>query len=63
MGQVVVEGDVLPALGEVDDLIWDAVSGGQPVALTRCGRAAAVVIDADSYSEMIRAAEASEGQP
>lgn len=51
-----LEGDVLPALGEVDEAMWAAVSGGQPVALTRRGRAVVVVVDADSYAEMVRAA-------
>ena len=35
-----LDGEVLPAIGEVGEALWEAVSGGQPVALTRRGRAA-----------------------
>ncbi len=63
MVQVAVEeldGELLPAIGELDETTWDAVRGGQPVALTRRGRPVAVVVDAESYAEMFNAAHASE---
>jgi prevent-host-death family protein len=56
-----LDGEVLPVIGEVAEALWEAVSGGQPVALTRRGRAAAVLVDAETYAEMVRAAHFSEG--
>jgi prevent-host-death family protein len=41
----------LPALGEVDETLWEAVAGGQPVVLTHRGHPAAVVIDLDTFAE------------
>lgn len=56
-----LDGDEMPAIGEMDEATWEAVSGGQPVALTRRGRVAAVLVDADSYAEMVRATQVLEG--
>lgn len=55
-----LDGEVLPAIGEVGEALWEAVSGGQPVALTHRGRAAAVLVDAETYAEMVRAAQVPE---
>ncbi len=56
-----LDGEEMPAIGEMDEGTWEAVSGGQPVALTRRGRAAAVLVDTDSYAEMVRATQVLEG--
>jgi prevent-host-death family protein len=47
--------DALPAAeadGVVSRLLLDAVSGGQPLLLTRRGRPAAVLVDSDSWAEL-----------
>jgi prevent-host-death family protein len=47
--------DALPAAeadGVVSRLLLDAVSGGQPLLLTRRGRPAAVLVDPDSWAEL-----------
>jgi hypothetical protein len=56
-----LDGEQMPVIGEMDEGTWEAVSGGQPVALTRRGRTAAVLVDADSYAEMVRATQGLEG--
>jgi len=38
--------------GVVSRLLLDAVSGGQPLLLTRRGRPAAVLVDPDSWAEL-----------
>ena len=38
--------------GVVSRVLLDAVSGGQPLLLTRRGRPAAVLVDADSWAEL-----------
>ncbi len=40
----------LPVIEEVSEAVWEAVSGGQPVLLTRVGMPAVVVIDLDTYT-------------
>src|ERR1035437_4176063 len=50
-----LDGEVLPAIGEVGEALWEAVSGGQPVALTHRGRAAAVLGAPETYAEMVGA--------
>lgn len=40
----------LPTVEEASDAVWEAVSGGQPVLLTRSGQPAVVVIDLDTYT-------------
>ena len=40
----------LPVVEEASEALWEAVSGGQPVLLTRVGQPAAVVIDLDTYT-------------
>ena len=43
----------------ISGVLLEAVSGGQPLLLTRRGRAAAVPVDPDSWAEMeLLAAEA-----
>ena len=47
--------DGLPATeaaGVISRALLDAVSGGQPLLLTRRGRPAAVLVDADSWAEL-----------
>ena len=47
--------DALPAAearGAVSRVLLDAVSGGQPLLLTRRGRPAAVLVDPDSWAEL-----------
>ncbi len=39
----------LPVIEEASKAVLEAVSGGQPVLLTRVGEPAAVVIDLDTY--------------
>ena len=36
------EDEMLPSMREIDDVMWEAVSGGQPVVLTRRGHAGVV---------------------
>jgi prevent-host-death family protein len=36
----------------ISRVLLDAVSGGQPLLLTRRGRPAAVLVDADSWAEL-----------
>jgi prevent-host-death family protein len=54
--------DALPATeadGVVSRVLLEAVSGGQPLLLTRRGRPAAVLVDPDSWAELeLLAAEA-----
>jgi len=54
--------DALPATeadGVVSRVLLEAVSGGQPLMLTRRGRPAAVLVDPDSWAELeLLAAEA-----
>jgi prevent-host-death family protein len=54
--------DALPAAeadGVVSRVLLEAVSGGQPLLLTRRGRPAAVLVDPDSWAELeLLAAEA-----
>jgi len=40
------------AVGVISRALLDAVSGGQPLLLTRRGRPAAVLVDADSWAEL-----------
>ncbi len=40
------------ASGVISRLLLDAVSGGQPLLLTRRGRPAAVLVDPDSWAEL-----------
>jgi prevent-host-death family protein len=40
------------ARGVISRLLLDAVSGGQPLLLTRRGRPAAVLVDPDSWAEL-----------
>ena len=40
------------AAGMISRVLLDAVSGGQPLLLTRRGRPAAVLVDADSWAEL-----------
>jgi prevent-host-death family protein len=40
------------AAGVISRVLLDAVSGGQPLLLTRRGRPAAVLVDADSWAEL-----------
>jgi prevent-host-death family protein len=39
----------LPVVEEASEAVWEAVSGGQPICLTREGQPAVVVIDLDTY--------------
>ena len=39
------ESPVLPVVEEASEAVWEAVSGGQPILLTRGGQPAAVVVD------------------
>ena len=48
----------LPVVDEATEALWEAVSGGQPVVLTREGRPAAVVVDLDSWQEVETLADA-----
>ena len=56
-----LDGEEMPAIGELDEATWEAVRGGQAVALTWRGHAAAVLVDADSYAEMVRATQVPDG--
>ena len=52
--------DALPATeasGVVSRVLLDAVSGGQPLLLTRRGRPAAVLVDPDSWAELEQLAD------
>jgi prevent-host-death family protein len=40
------------AAGVISGVLLDAVSGGQPLLLTRRGRRTAVLVDADSWAEL-----------
>ena len=43
--------------GVVSRLLLEAVSGGQPLLLTRRGRPAAVLLDLDSWAELEQLAD------
>ncbi len=42
----------LPVVEEASAAVYEAVSGGQPVLLVHDGKAAAVVLDYDSWQEV-----------
>ena len=64
MVQVRVEGlesEVLPVVGVLGETLLEAIAGGQAVALTHRGRADAVVVDVETYAELVGATQPDEG--
>jgi prevent-host-death family protein len=47
--------ETLPCLGDINDELAQAVSGGQPGLVTVAGKPAAVLLDLDTYEEVLTA--------